>query len=172
MKLSLTFLVLFASSVCFSQNSKQDLAINTQSKKCYVRCNPENKISKYIGVDCNLVKKNNELVLDFSTNHESFSRADKKRIKNTIAELTEKGFVVEILSHYDSDQSDAYNIKKSRLRAEKLRSFLKSLKINLDYVWIRSFGNRIPKIKCKKNDEDCTKHYDLNTRFEYKITAI
>lgn len=172
MKNSLTFLVLFATCICFSQNSKRNLAINSQPKKCYVKSNTEDNISRYKSVDCNLVRKNNELILDFDSNLENFSRADKKLIKAKIVKLIDKGFSIEILSHYDSNQSDAYNITQSRERAKKLKAFLKSLKVNLDYVWIRSFGNRIPKVKCKKDDKDCTTHYNLNTRFEYKIAAI
>lgn len=172
--LVLSFLASFF--ISHSQNEIRigngDLPPNSKQGECYVRCLDDNgDFGEWKAYDCDLAFYSN-LNLKFDDKQIQLTEKDKKRLKRKLIEHFEKGFSIEIASHFDSERHDKVNARISTLRGKAVADYLvNELGVNPKQIALSGYGNLKPINPCDKiGIKKCTqKHYDDNTRVEFKI---
>ncbi|AUC83420.1 OmpA family protein [Lacinutrix sp. Bg11-31] len=164
------YLVLILFSFC-GLGFSQDLPKNPQLGVCYARCLEANgKELEWKKIDCDLVQKENILNLK-NLKTGVFKDKDRKVIKRKLIKIINKGYTVELLSHYFSNKSDSINELRSIQNAKALYSYLETQGVNTKQLLISTYGSSKPLTSCF-NSNSCPDYYNKNTRVEYRVINI
>ena len=163
MKLFFLALCLLFSVKSFAQN----LPSNPKVGECYVRCREgRGELLEWKKIDCSLVKPKTLYFESLSQN--LFSIKDEKLIDKKLVRILRKGFVVELISHFDSNASNEYNMKQSVLQLENLVNNLLQRGIKKDQFVLTAKGNLDRIFKCE-TIKSCQSAYSKNTRMTYRV---
>lgn len=123
----------------FSQN--YDLPSNPESGKCYVKCSPEGKEKvKWDEIHCALIDYQ-KLEVTLENPDQVLSKKDIRVIDRRLVPFIEKGYKVQIKSHYVSSAPDSINVKMSSQRAIAIGNYLVEKGIDPDLLLINSLGS-------------------------------
>ena len=149
----------------FSQTS--DLPPNPMVGECYVKCKIDSLQSDWKRVNCKYLEYSELLVL-FKDKSNLFSKKDEKIINRKLIKHLNKGFMLELIVNFDSNQTDSINSVNSFERSSELAKYLVSKKVDPNLLFIRSKGNELAKKKCE-NSTDCSKIYKENSKIYYRV---
>ena len=141
---------------------------NPKAGECYVRCRDNNgKSLEWKNIDCDLILKENRLKIE-NLSSSVLNEKDRKTIKKKLIKILKKGYTVELLSHYHSNNSDSINELRSIQNGKALFSYLETHGINTKQILISAYGNIKPLPNCLSN-VSCRDYYNKNTRIEYRV---
>lgn len=156
-------------SLCFTYiGFSQNMPSNPKAGECYVRYrDSEGQSLEWKKIDCDLILKENSLKIE-NLSSGILTRKDRKTIKRKLIKILEKGYAVELLSHYFSNESDSLNELRSIQNGKTIFTYLKTQNINTKQFLISAYGNSKPLEECA-NKFSCKDYFNKNTRLEYRV---
>lgn len=139
MKIYVVILVAMLTTSVYAQT--YDLPPNPEPGKCYVKCFNENKKKiKWEELDCALVDYQK---LDVSLEHpdQSLSKKDVRILNRKLVPYIEKGYKLQIRSHYVSNATDSINVTVSSQRAIAVGNYLVEKGMSPALLSINSLGS-------------------------------
>lgn len=165
-------ILIFLCQTVFSQNlSYRDLPKNPEPGKCYIRCKQKNSNEpRWEEIDCRFINYQ-KLDLGFAAYSGQLSEKDKKKIEKTVVRLIKKGFMIQLICHFDSKNTSHFNLNRSIEMTKFIRNYLIEQNIDDSKIVFTAKGDTMPLNKCDENVICAPEVYAKNTRTEYRLLS-
>lgn len=139
MKIYIVLLVAMLTTSVYAQT--YDVPPNPEPGKCYIKCfNEDKKKIKWEDIDCALV---NYQKLDVSLENpdQPLSKKDLRILNRKLVPYIQKGYRLQIRSHYVSNAPDSIHVKISSQRAIAVGNYLVEQGMDPALLFINSLGS-------------------------------
>jgi len=146
MKIYIVLLVTMLTTSVYAQS--YDVPSNPEPGKCYIKCfKKDKKKIKWEDIDCAFVNYQ-KLDVSLEDPDQPLSKKDLKIINKKLVPYIQKGYRLQIQSHYVSSAPDSINVKISSQRAIAVGNYLVEQGMDPALLLINSLGSS----KAKKSE--------------------